>query len=488
MFLRDLTIQNLRSIRNLQLSFQAFAEKNRKWTLILGENGCGKSTILRAVALLCAGSDALPHLLGHDVDSWIHYGEAEANISATLVTADGQDRHIKLCLKRGCSVKELFSLNHETLEQLDSALEHAARSYLTMGYGASRRLNSDPDAPFNSRSIRIPLRARSVITLFSPEAVLDPLESWVIDMDYRGENEGRKIIERIVSDLMPNVEFKEIDKATKQLIFKTPDGLTPLNRLSDGYQNVAAWCGDLLRSITETFKNYHDPLKARGLLLIDEIDLHLHPVWQRRLRAFLDSTFPNLQFIATTHSPLTVQQAGEGELYVMQRTSPEASPTLEAFTGIPNTMMIHQLLMSPIFNLESMDSLKVQEQREQFRQLQDTSNRSPHQSLTMNELKSSLDELPDFAEGLNRYAAQQTKVLRDIEQAISASSNGAAGNPTGQSASSRVKSARPKKRATASSAPIETAPLRKKTAVKKNPAAKIVKKKTARKARKGSAK
>ena len=470
MFLRNLTIQNLRSIRNLQLSFQASAEKNRKWTLILGENGCGKSTILRAVALLCAGSDALPHLLGHDVDSWIHYGETEANIAATLVTADGQERHIKLCLKRGCSVKELFSLNHETLEQLDSALEHAARSYLTMGYGASRRLNSDPDAPFNSRSARIPLRARSVITLFSPDAVLDPLESWVIDMDYRGENEGRKIIERIVSDLMPNVEFKEIDKSTKQLIFKTPDGLTPLNRLSDGYQNVAAWCGDLLRSITETFKNYHDPLKARGLLLIDEIDLHLHPVWQRRLRAFLDHTFPNLQFIATTHSPLTVQQSGEGELYVMQRTSPEASPTLEAFAGIPNTMMIHQLLMSPIFNLESMDSLKVQEQREQFRQLQESDNRSPHESNTMNALKTSLEALPDFAAGLNKYEAQQTKVLRDIELAISASSS------------------RPNKKSTVASAAVKKTVVRKKSAVKKPSAAKVVKKKIARKARKGNAK
>lgn len=425
MFLRELTIRNLRSIKDLRLLFESPDGTTRKWTLILGENGCGKSTVLRAAALLFAGSDALPHLLGHEVDSWIRYGAEEASIAATLMTAEGETRYVTLRLPRGTSVSKLFDINKESLAQLDAALAHADRNYLTMGYGASRRLNTDPDAVFKSRR-GTPVRARSVATLFSPDAVLDPLEAWVIDMDYRGKRrQGQKLVERIVKGLMPHVEFHGIDKVHKQLLFKTPDGVTPLTRLSDGYQNVAAWCGDLLRSITESFKNYKDPLKARGLLLVDEIDLHLHPVWQRRLRAFLERSFPQLQFIVTTHSPLTVQQAGEGELYVMQRPQPNASPTLEAFEGAPNTMMVHQLLMSPIFNLDSMDSLDVQKRRKQYRVLKKKLKRSVGDTKRMKELSSSLKELPDFAQGLSKHQDKQTRVLEDIKQAIKAGGTGA---------------------------------------------------------------
>src|SRR5262245_3695130 len=226
MFLRELTIENLRALRHVQLNFATLdektgSEKTRKWTLILGENGCGKSTVLRAAALLFAGSDALPHLLGHDIDSWIRYGAKDARISASLVTAQGEARTASLVLPRGATVSTVFDMNKETLAQLDAALAHTDRNYLTMGYGASRRLNIDPDAAFKSRRTT-PLRARSVATLFSPDAVLEPLEAWVIDMDYRGKKkQGQKLVQRITSELMPNVEFHAIDKVHKQLLFKT---------------------------------------------------------------------------------------------------------------------------------------------------------------------------------------------------------------------------------------------------------------------------
>jgi predicted ATP-binding protein involved in virulence len=418
MFLRELTIHNLRAIKDLQMSFESPTGDTRKWTLILGENGCGKSTVLRAIALLFAGSNALPHLLGPEIDSWIHYDSEEARIAAHIVTASGETREILLRLVRGASISTLFEINKETLAQLDAALVHTDRSYLTMGYGASRRLNSDPDAAFRKPSLSA-LRARSVATLFSADASLEPLEAWVIDMDYRGKRrQGQKLVQRIAENLMPDVEFHGIDKEHKQLLFKTPDGITPLTQLSDGYQNVAAWCGDLLRSITETFKDYKNPLKARGLLLVDEIDLHLHPVWQRRLRSFLDHSFENLQFIVTTHSPLTVQQSGKGELYVMRRLKPQSSPSIEAFEGTPNTMMVHQLLASPIFNLDTLDSLVVQRKRKQYRALKKKSKRTEEETKKMNTLRSSLRELPDMAQGLSKHQKKQTKVLEEIKQAL----------------------------------------------------------------------
>ena len=106
-------------------------------------------------------------------------------------------------------------------------------------------------------------------------------------------------------------------------------------------------------------------MAARGLLLIDELDLHLHPLWQRQLKRFITEKLPNFQIIATTHSPLTAHQAGENELYVLQRTPP-AAPVLRAFGGDPQKLMLHQLLLSPVFGLTTVDSAEVESMREQY--------------------------------------------------------------------------------------------------------------------------
>jgi predicted ATP-binding protein involved in virulence len=418
MFVRELTIRNLRAIKDLRLSFETPDGGTRKWTLLLGENGNGKSTILRAAALVFAGSDALSPLLREGADTWIRHGADEASIAAVIQTAAGETRQVSLRLRRGVSTIAIFTDNQESLNLLDAAIKHADRNYSTFGYGASRRLNTDESA---FRKSTLPNRARAVATLFFPDAVLEPLESWVIDMDYRNKlGQGQETVRTIARELMPNVEFDSIDKERKQLLFKTPDGITPLSQLSDGYQNVAAWCGDLLRSINSTFKDYKDPLQARGLLLVDEIDLHLHPVWQRRLRTFFDRAFPNLQFIATTHSPLTVQQAGAGELFVVRRAGPKAPPTIEAFEGTPNTMMIHQLLLSPIFNLESMDSYEVQTKRKRYQALKRKKKAalSAPEKEQLQELKTSIEDLPDMAAGLARHEQKQASVLREIQAAL----------------------------------------------------------------------
>ena len=101
-----------------------------------------------------------------------------------------------------------------------------------------------------------------------------------------------KTVRKVLSDFLPELTFSKIDKKNRALLFKTEDGLVPLESLSDGYQNVAAWVGDLLYQITEIFDDYNNPLTVRGLLIIDEVDLHLHPKWQRILLDFLNTQLP----------------------------------------------------------------------------------------------------------------------------------------------------------------------------------------------------
>lgn len=417
MFLSRVSISNVRSIESMQIDFTADAQHNRRWTLLLGENGCGKSSVLRSIALLLAGSDALPELLGQP-DGWIRNGTSRCRIVGELRTAGGEARTVGLELRRGDSLRETFERNAESLAALDAAIRHSDRNWLVLGYGVSRSLSPNGSSAAISEDTSRPARARGLASMFSPDAALVPLQQWAMDLEYRRGKAALQPLKTALDRLLPDMSLRGIDKKRRQLVFRTVDGLVPLDQLSDGYQNMAAWCGDLLFRLTEAFPDRKDPLGARGLLLIDEIDLHLHPVWRRRLVDFLSQTLPNFQFVATTHSALTAQQSGEGELYVIRRDAEGRRPDLVPFVGEPRKMMLHQLLMSPMFGLESMDSVQIEGARRRVRQL--SAKRvtlSPVERTELAQLRAMLKDAPDW-DAVPQYAREQTDLLRSIKELV----------------------------------------------------------------------
>ena len=134
------------------------------------------------------------------------------------------------------------------------------------------------------------------------------------------------------------------------------------------------------------------------MLLIDELDLHLHPIWQRQLREFLDSKLPNFQILATTHSPLTAQQCAEGELYFLRRPHPQAPPILEPFRGSPRTLLLHQLVLSPQFGLETVDSHSVEGLKHEYRVFKELKSPTKPQKDRLSAIASQLKTLPDWFE------------------------------------------------------------------------------------------
>lgn len=422
--LRRLSLQHVRSIEDLNLSFECDDGTVRKWTILLGENGTGKSTVLRAIALLLAGSEALPELIARP-ESYVRNGFDDCRIAAEVVTAEGEERNISLSLHRADVIRQLYARNADAMEAIDRAVGRSPRNYFTVGYGTSRRLARGGRFD-RSEEYKKP-RAQSVATLFNPDASLKPLQEWAIGLHYRSGRKGLSVVRHALKGLLPDVSFKGIDRERAELLFDTPDGVVPLDRLSDGYQNVAAWCGDLLYRITSTFKDYRDPLSARGLLLIDEIDLHLHPVWQRQLRAYLDAKLPNFQIIATTHSPLTAQQAGPGELFVLRRPGPGLPAVLHQFEGEPRKLMLHQLLLTPLFGVETVDSDKVETERQEYERLKKKRKRSAAESRRLGELREELADLPDWGRE-SPHEKRQRAALERIEKVLAnvTRTNGAA--------------------------------------------------------------
>lgn len=419
MFLKNIELINFKCHTHLKLDFTTDDIKTpiRKTTFLLGENGTGKSAVLKAIALITAGSNALADIIGNP-DSWIQNKKSFCSIKADLVTADGEVRHIELKIKRGSHIGEVLNQNYKTLIQLDNAIGRADRNYFILAYGASRRLNYGDTKSISKElyNIRSP-RSRGIISLFNPDSTLISIANWAMDIDYTSRGKNLSIIKTALNQfLVDNVKFKTIDRKKGQLLFTTPDGEVPLSQLSDGYQNVTAWVGDLMYNVTDRFPDYKTPLKARGVLLIDEVDLHLHPKWQRKLHAFLTTKLPNFQIIITTHSPLTAQQAKESELYALCRKQRKIE--LIPFIGDPSKMLLHQIVMSPIFGIDTDESIDVEKDKKRIRALELKDNKTQQENSEIKKLSEKVSSLPINIRTNSSIDEKDIELLKTLNQKL----------------------------------------------------------------------
>jgi recombinational DNA repair ATPase RecF len=426
MYLETLEVENIRSIPFVSLDFvdlDAPRPRMRRWSLLVGENGTGKSTLLKSAALLLAGSSDISHLIG-DCSSWVRDGESLGRIRATLRTAEWEPRQIELVIAAGDTLRDLLSRNNSTLELLDEAIAHASQNYFAAAYGPYRRVSDDPSL-LSSSSSRTPPRAQCLQTLFDKNAVVNPLPSWAMDLEYRRGPEGLEVVRDALNELMPDVSFVGVDKDAKTLRFETPDGVVALEQLSDGYQNVAAWIGDLLYRVSGAFAHHDNPLHARGLLLIDEIDAHLHPAWQRKLRDFLTTKLPNFQILATTHSALTLQQAHEGEATILTRDENRLVCASD-FPGDPSKLRLHQLYDLG-FKISSLDSWEIEKSKEVYRELsvREPSSLTQGEQQKLEEAQAALETVPEERgdalgnEALGHYFSTLDKIATSLESRTS---------------------------------------------------------------------
>lgn len=410
MFLKMIRLKNVKCFSDITLSFerendsiQSFKNENdisrsfkdenndiRKWTLLLAENGMGKSTLLKAIALVTSGSDAIVELLKVSSD-WVRYGHQNCEISALLVPKkeeegeEREDHEIHLTIERGDTPKQVVKRNKKEFAWFDSTenKEEEDRNYFVLGFGASRRF-SRVNRSRKKTSGFTNKRAQRVATLFNPDASIKRFNPGTIPVDKLDA----------LSNLLP--EIKRIHKRNGQLLFDTPDGTVPLHCLSDGYLAMVTWMGDLLLQVLKNFKDFksskRSPFEKRGLLLIDEIDLHLHPKYQRQLLTSLHESLPNFQFVVTTHSPMTAQQAWATELHCLTRGTEDIS--IFPFRGDPRILLLHQLIMSPLFGLDTDESQKVEDMKNTYRQLRDKSDRTSDENTELENLTEQLTDLP----------------------------------------------------------------------------------------------
>ena len=415
MFLKSICLKNVICFSDISLSFENEDGDIRKWTLLLAENGSGKSTLLKAIALVTSGSDGITDLLGNPSD-WVRYKTQVCEISAVIVTTEGKEREIRLQIAPEDTRPDVIKKNEQSLSWLDDALKKKKADYFVLGFGASRHLNAASSRRTKTSEFTNK-RAQRVATLFNPDATAKPIDSWAMDLDYIGNGTALETIRKVLSNLLPEIKFHRIDKQNGQLLFDTPDGIVPLHCLSDGYLAMAAWIGDLLFQVSEVLGDSQEkPLTAKGLLLIDEVDLHLHPKRQRQLLSLLDKWLPNFQFVATTHSPMAAQQAGEGELHYLTRE--RGKIRLYPFSGAPNTLLLHQLVMSPAFGLNTDESKSVEDMKNRYRHLRDKADLTVKEQAELDKLTTAITELPLGGRANMILSEEHEQLLRKIEQEL----------------------------------------------------------------------
>jgi hypothetical protein len=208
------------------------------------------------------------------------------------------------------------------------------------------------------------------MTLFSDAANLRNAEEWLLRLDYSArvpsEIQARQQarLEMVRSlflvpegrNLLPDVDdlrFTEPTAAhpTPRVEFRTPYGWVPLRQLGYGYQTLIAWMVDFASRLVDRYPDSPDPLAEPAIVLVDEIDLHLHPQWQRKLIGHLTERFPNTQFVATAHSPLVVQAASGANIALLRREGDHV--VVENDRDAVRGWRIDQIYTSDLFGLPS---------------------------------------------------------------------------------------------------------------------------------------
>nr|WP_315593678.1 AAA family ATPase [uncultured Cupriavidus sp.] len=293
------------------------------WTVLLGENGVGKSTVLKAIAFVLAGESR-----------WNALGEFAEALLPRRTSAKGRVGEIALKLSDGQELSMKINANAERIETNASA----PKLYL-LGFGSTRlppnKVHQPPAEEPYSR----------LLNLFDPFAPLGDAIAWLVSLPpLQFERAGRTL--RALLDLPDETHFS---RKGKSVFLVNENFQQDVATLSDGYQTIIGIGCDIMSVLLAPGL----PMEyAEGIVLIDEIGNHLHPTWRMRLVDALKTAFPRVQFIATTHEPLCLRGLENDEVAVLMKDSKHRVHLVDSLPPIRG-LLVDQLLSSPHFGLRS---------------------------------------------------------------------------------------------------------------------------------------
>ena len=330
-----------------------------RWTVILGNNGMGKTTLLQALTSIEPALVPFTDSAAQKIYTPKGFFSGKRLSWSPIRHAS---RHAELAAELSAGM--MTSIKGTQRLQLSYVIERSGRNstypvggpflgLVCYGYGATRRMGSG--------SLSAPADAQPSDSLFFEDVPLRNAEEWLLQADYAASKsseygsamEKRERIKQLLIDLLPDVadiQFVPPDANTAARVeVKTHYGWVAMRGLSLGYRTLIAWMVDLASRLFERYPDSPNPLAEPAVVLVDEIDLHLHPTWQRDLIGRLTERFPQTQFIVTAHSPLVVQSATDANIVVLKREGDHVviDNDVESIRG----WRVDQILTSDLFGL-----------------------------------------------------------------------------------------------------------------------------------------
>ncbi len=371
--------------------------------MIIGDNGVGKTTILRSIALGLSEQSGAAGLVDELEGNWIRLGEKEATIKIEIEPFPGYkgEAFISTIFTEADDLSEVYVEQHLTPEK---PRKFKWNDLFVCAYGAARR-------QYGSRSYSEYTVTDSVYSLFNYDSHLQNPELNIRRLTSLGIEE-RDIFRRIEKVLMLDDGSITMDKTGIKISGFWGD-LTPMGAIGDGYQATIAWMLDMY-GWKLLFEEKVRDAEIKGIILIDEIEYHLHPKWQKRIVKLLVNQFPDLQFIATSHSPLAVvgmteladEECSIGFLYQVENY-------VESVTTTPlRRKRVDQVLTSYLFDLDTTGDNAIKDDIERYSVLYSKESRTQKENYELTKLNSSLKST--LASGETDLEIKATKALNRI--------------------------------------------------------------------------
>jgi predicted ATP-binding protein involved in virulence len=307
---------------------------DKKEIYLLGENGDGKTLTLQAIVAALKWS----------------YINTNTDFADTGKILDLMAKNRKLYKANPIEITTTSRRKYKPMKTQALSLDNL------FAYGINRR-------PLSPNST-IEAEKYGFMSLFRDSSYLKSSISFLLDL-YNQENEAKsqnKPFEKAINldkakeifkDLLDNnIEINVIN--SKIVEFKERGFVIDFFNLSEGYKSVIAWVVDLIARLSDNQPDVKEIKNFVGVVLVDEINLHLHPKWEYTMISKLRNWLPNIQFIFTTHSPITILGASEDAVfYRLYKENGFTKVSEQMYNKKLNHLMANAIITSPLFDLES---------------------------------------------------------------------------------------------------------------------------------------
>jgi predicted ATP-binding protein involved in virulence len=332
--LRGIEISNFRGIRSAAIEG---IPADTSWIFLTGNNGYGKSCLLQAIFLGFWGQNQDGSTILEDDPFELKFsGYQHGKIFTTLVTPE-------------VSVK------------------HSVNSIQVVGYGPSRLELQGLSASGEQQ------KSAPSYSIFNPDGILLNIERSLKDWYYRSDSKGLKgdkgkklqkryqEVVKTLAALMPNIARIEVDADNDKVWYTEQDQYgnplpekRHLSEIASGSKSILAMVGDMIIRLYTKQPDTTSVSELEGVAIIDEVDLHLHPKWQKELPRLLSNLFPKVQFIASTHSAVPFLGAPENSVFLTVDRSPEEGITIKKLELNVSDLTPNLILSSPIFGFSEL--------------------------------------------------------------------------------------------------------------------------------------